>query len=136
MKQGVIYSQNGFNTAENLTLNDTSDKYQAERGYQSSVSWFENRIEDAVDEDRLLPDESAVISTALRIGLCYIESSELDAMDLTHQVWLETGKKERLKKDIIESLSELIDRRSVEEGFDEFKLGELVEIHRKFRETY
>ncbi len=88
-------------------LSEESPEYEISDG--ELLDFFSDRLRDAVDEERLLPDEVSVAVMAMKIGLSHIESSEnsgKDVLELRNETWLETGKEDRLKEEIINELEE------------------------------
>lgn len=137
----VVYKGFGAENPQNLALNDRSPGYPRdcdgwEEQILSCVGRFENRIEDAVDSERLMPDSAAVLSTALRVGLCRIENSDLDAMDLVHRTWLDVGEERKLKEELLESIAGEVDSYSLEDNLEGLEAEELFEMHRKLRGTW
>lgn len=88
------------------TLREKGPSYELSDG-DEILDFFRDRLENAVDDDRLLPDEVSVAVMAMKIGLSHIEdpeNSEKDILELRNETWLETGKEDKLKKELINEL--------------------------------
>lgn len=134
MSQKAVYEGFSSGEVENFVLKDQNPEYLGERKKAECCSeWFDERLDKLVDEDRFIPDKAAVASTAMRIGICILESSERDAMDMVHQTWLETGKEEKLKNELLESLGSEIQRYDLENNLGVLETEEVLELFRKVR---
>lgn len=137
MSYDLIYGeyQDGQNQ-KIFSVTEEGPSFRSERSggeLSDTLTWFETRLEKNVDEQRLLPDSSAVLATALRLGLSEIEESDLDAEELIYRKWLEAGKEERVRESVIEDLKFVIDRESLESSLSDFESSELFRLYQSFK---
>lgn len=124
----VDYNAQTSREVSKPVLNDESPDYEALEG--ELIEAFDERLRAAVDEDRYLPDAYSVAVIAMKIGLCQIEGSEKDAIQLRNQAWLENGKEEVLKENIIDEIRNELSAYNFEK-LDELPAGEVLEFYQK-----
>jgi len=93
------------NYGSELSLDGEEPRYSDDE----LLDYFGERLENAVDDDRLLPDEISVAIMAMKIGLYHIEdpeNAEKDILELKHDTLLETGRGEELREEILSYMKE------------------------------
>lgn len=122
-----------------IEVNDRKPKYKKKDSETANLEEhcfqpFKKRIDQQINEERLLPDTYSVIRLALRIGLTHIEETEENAQKLLRKEWRRSGKEEKLRQSLEETVNDRL-KQSSRKQLEELETEELHQLETILQKT-
>ncbi|MFB6208561.1 MAG: hypothetical protein ABEJ56_00300 [Candidatus Nanohaloarchaea archaeon] len=131
-EDNCLHSEQISDHSENLkTLRDEEPDYSSTGA--ELIEKFEERLESQVDEEKYLPDVFSVANLALKLGLCIIENTDEDAIELRNRIWLQQGENEKLKESLVEEMKQEMATYDLD-NLEELPAEEVYELYSKLNE--